>query len=208
MYVQLFAILGALSWTASIFGIRRSFRRMPSVDNDAPLAGNFPSVLAVIPARNEEGNLSDCLRALSASDYPRLRIHVVNDGSTDRTAEIARAASIRDARMQTTSITELPPGWLGKNYALWCGTAGATEDWFLFLYADVRVSPSCVSRAIAAAERSKADLFTMLARNETLGFWEIAVQGVIAHCLALLFDPVKINSPAHPRAAAAFGPFL
>jgi hypothetical protein len=41
-----------------------------------------------------------------------------------------------------------------------------------------------------------------------LSFWEIAVQPVIAHCFALLFDPVKVNSPEYPRVAGACGPFL
>jgi cellulose synthase/poly-beta-1,6-N-acetylglucosamine synthase-like glycosyltransferase len=208
MNVPLLAMLEALAWAATILGIRRNYRRMPDVDHQAPLKGDLPSVLAIVPARNEEGNLKECLAALSASDYPRLRIHVVNDGSTDRTAEIARAAAMLDARLTTTNIAELPPGWLGKNYALWSGTAGATDDWFLFLDADVRVSPPCISHAIAAAERSRADLFTMVTRVETLGFWEIAVQTVIAHLLALLFNPVKVNSPEYPRAVAAVGPFM
>jgi cellulose synthase/poly-beta-1,6-N-acetylglucosamine synthase-like glycosyltransferase len=208
MNVQLFSIVGALIWGTTILGIRRRYKMMPNVDGEPPLEGNLPSVLAVVPARNEEGNLSECLQALSASDYPRLRIHVVNDGSTDRTAEIALAAATGDARVKTTSITELPSGWLGKSYALWRGTAGATDDWFLFLDADVRVAPSCVARAVAAAVRSDADLFTMVTRTETVGFWEVAVQPVIAHLLSLLFDPVKVNSPAYPRAAAAHGPFM
>jgi cellulose synthase/poly-beta-1,6-N-acetylglucosamine synthase-like glycosyltransferase len=208
MIVHLLSMVGALSWAGSMLAIRRNHGKMLDVDHEPPLDGNLPSVLAVVPARNEEANLSDCLEALCASDYPRLRIHVVNDGSTDGTAEIARAAALRDARMATTSITELPRGWLGKNYALWCGTAGSIEDWFLFLDADVRVSPSCVARAVAAAERSRADLFTMVTRVETRGFWEIAVQPLIAHCFALLFDPVKVNSPAYPRVVGAFGPFI
>jgi cellulose synthase/poly-beta-1,6-N-acetylglucosamine synthase-like glycosyltransferase len=208
MNVPLFALVVAAAWATTMLGIRRNYKRMPDVDHEAPLEGDHPSVLAVVPARNEETNLALCLEALSASDYPRLRIHVVNDGSTDRTAEIARSAAARDPRMTTTSIAELPPGWLGKNYALWRGTAGRMEDWFLFLDADVRVSASCISRAIAAAERTRADLFTMVTRVETLGFWEIAVQTVIAHLLALLFDPVKVNSPAYPRAVGACGPFM
>ena len=208
MKLQLFAVAGALTWAATMLGIRRSHRNTPDVDHEPPMTGDPPSVLAVVPVRNEESNLGPCLDALSASDYPRLRIHVVDDGSTDRTAQIALAASLRDARIQVTTVAKPPAGWLGKNYALWRGTAGATDDWFLFLDADVRVAPSCLARATAAAERGRADLFTMASRIETLGFWEIAVQAVIAHCLTLFFDPVKINSPAYPRAAGAFGPFI
>jgi cellulose synthase/poly-beta-1,6-N-acetylglucosamine synthase-like glycosyltransferase len=208
MIVQLLSMVGALTWAGAMLAIRRNHKRTLDVDHEPPAEGNLPSVLAVVPARNEEANLSDCLKELCASDYPRLRIHVVNDGSTDRTAEIARAAALHDARIETTNIAQLPRGWLGKNYALWRGTAGATEDWFLFLDADVRVSPSCVARAVAAAERSSADLFTMVTRVETLGFWEVAVQPVIAHCFALFFDPVKVSSPAYPRVVGACGPFL
>jgi cellulose synthase/poly-beta-1,6-N-acetylglucosamine synthase-like glycosyltransferase len=207
MTVHLLSMVWVLLWLTAMVEIRRRYAMTPNVDNEPPIDGIPPSVLAVVPARNEESNLCDCLKALSASDYPRLRIQVVNDGSTDRTGEIADGAAALDPRIQTTSLTELPQGWLGKNHALWRATTGANEDWFLFLDADVRVTPSCISRAVAAAERSRADLFAMVTRVETLGFWEIAVQTVMAHSLALLFDPQKVNSPAHPRAVAACGPF-
>lgn len=206
--VQLFATLVGSLWALTMLGIRRNHAKTPDVDNEAPATGDPPTVMTVVPARNEERNLGACLQALSASDYPRLRIRVVDDGSTDRTAEIGHAATVRDDRIEMIRITHLPEDWLGKNYALWRGTAGATDDWFLFLDADVRITPSCLGRAVAAAERTRADLFTMMIRIETLGFWEIAVQSLIAHALMLLFDPVKINSSAHPRAVAAYGPFM
>jgi chlorobactene glucosyltransferase len=201
------ALIGSL-WAATLLGNRRNHRITPDVERERAIAGQPPSVLVLVPARNEERNLGACLQALAASDYPRLKILVVDDGSTDGTGEIVRAASLRDARITTMRIDDLPADWLGKNYALWRGTRGVTDDWLLFLDADVRVTPSCVTRAVAAAQRYKADLLTMVIRIETQGFWEIAVQSVIAHCLLLLFNPAMVNSPAYPRAVTAFGPFM
>jgi glycosyltransferase involved in cell wall biosynthesis len=208
MNVPLLAALVGGLWAATMLGNRRNYRITPDVEREPPIARQPPSVLVVVPARNEENNLGPCLGAIAASDYPRLKVRIVDDGSSDGTAEIAHAASIRDERVETMRIDALPAGWLGKTHALWRGTRGATEDWLLFLDADVRVDPSCIARAVAAAERRKADLLTMVIRLETLGFWEIAIQSVIAHSLLLLFDPAMINSPAYPRAVTAFGPFM
>ena len=194
-------------WVAAAWFARRHRRWMPSIDRDPPLSGSLPSILVVVPARNEENNVEACLDALIQSDYPRLRIRLMDDQSTDRTAEIARAVARRDSRVEVTTITDFPDGWLGKNNAMWQGVQGATEDWLLFVDADLRVSTSCISRAVAAAERARSDLLTVVARLVVVDFWEVAVLGVIAHCLALALNTQAINS-AETRHAAGFGPFM
>jgi hypothetical protein len=104
----------------------------------------------------------------------------------------------------------LPPGWLGKNHALDVGvsvSAGAGAEWILFVDADMRVSPTCLSRAVAAAEARRADLLTMLPRLEAHSFWELAAQTLAVHVILLSLDSHAVNDPASPR-AAAFGPFM
>ena len=80
---------------------------------DAPrLGAEPPSVLIVIPARNEEGNIEACVRSALAQDYPALQVRVVDDHSTDRTAAIVEALAAQDSRLELLHAPSLPARWL------------------------------------------------------------------------------------------------
>jgi chlorobactene glucosyltransferase len=204
------AIAAALLRCVGIWATRHNHRHSPGIDDQPGLEATvqpLPSVLVVVPARDEERNIAGCLDALCRSEYPRLRIRIVDDGSTARTADIASAIARRDPRVELVTAGPLPEGWLGKNHALWVGTRGADEDWLLFVDADLRVEPSCIARAVAAAHRMGADLLTLQPKTELLTFWEIAVQAVVIHFIAIMLNTSHVNSEASPL-AAAFGPFM
>ena len=104
----------------------------------------LPSVSIIIPARNEEGNLTSLLRSLKEQTVPPAEVIVVDDGSVDRTAEIAHffGATVVDPG-------ELPPGWLGKNHACAKGAEEAYGDIFIFLDADITLSPNGIEILLA-----------------------------------------------------------
>lgn len=166
-----------------------------------------PSVYALVPARNEEANIEGCVRSLLAQDYPNLAIRVIDDHSTDRTAELIMALGKQDPRLELLSAPPLPPGWLGKSHALWAGTAGLHADYLLFIDADVRLAPHAVTAAVAAAEQMQAGLVTAVPTMLASSFWERAVQPVIAEILFALIDPVKAND-RDSAVAVGYGPFL
>lgn len=197
-------------WVTAIWAIRYNYRHTPSIDWEPPLPSppaELPTVLVVVPVRNEERNIGPCLESLGRSDYPRLSVRVVDDGSTDRTGEIVDRAARRDPRIHVMSAGDLPHGWLGKNHALWSGTLGAQEDWLLFIDADMRLAPSCISRAVGAATRLDVDLLTAVPAFVVVTFWETVVQPIIAHSITLWLNAAKINRHDRGR-AAAIGPFL
>jgi 4,4'-diaponeurosporenoate glycosyltransferase len=110
----------------------------------ASVPGSLPSVSVIIPARNEEHNLPTLLRSL-ASQPARLReIIVVDDGSADRTAELA-------CQLGATVIASqpLPDGWRGKTWACHQGAQAATGDLLLFLDADTWFEPGGMARVIS-----------------------------------------------------------
>ncbi|MCM3781680.1 glycosyltransferase [Neobacillus mesonae] len=92
------------------------------------------SVSVIIPARNEEQNIGKLLKSLKAQKVPPDEIIVVDDDSTDRTAEIAR-----DRGAAVISPGKLPEGWAGKCHACWRGAAAAKGDLFIFIDADTYV---------------------------------------------------------------------
>lgn len=102
-------------------------------------------VSVIIPARNEEANLTVLLTSLSAQRIPPREVLVVDDGSTDGTADAAAAFGARVIR-----AGPLPPGWQGKAWACHQGARQATGGRLLFLDADVRLAPDALERLSAA----------------------------------------------------------
>lgn len=103
----------------------------------------------VIPARNEEDNLSRLLPSLRDSSFTPHEILVVDDHSSDRTAEVARGLGAT-----VISGSDLPEGWYGKPWACQQGADAATGDWLLFLDADLVAQPGGLRRLaeLAATE--------------------------------------------------------
>lgn len=75
----------ALLLGSAAYGFAKATRR----SSDAHLQEN-PFVSVVVPARNEEASIGACLDSILANDYPAFEVIVVNDASTDRTAEVVR----------------------------------------------------------------------------------------------------------------------
>lgn len=109
----------------------------------------LPRVSVVIPARNEERKIREALRSVLRLDYPNLEFIVLNDRSTDQTGAILAAMAAEDARLRVVNITELPAGWLGKNYALYQGAERASGELLLFTDADVVMDPSTLAKAVS-----------------------------------------------------------
>lgn len=98
----------------------------------------------IIPARNEEQNLPMLLRSLNAQSIRPREIIVVDDASTDRTAEVAR-----EHGGHVISSQPLPEGWRGKTWACHQGAQAATGDLLLFLDADTWFEPDGLRRVLA-----------------------------------------------------------
>src|SRR5258708_3800803 len=96
-----------------------------------PVSGQ-PAISVVVPARNEEACLGACLASLAVQTGVSFEIIVVDDGSTDRTREIAQ--SFPSVRVVDAQI--LPAGWSGKTNAMLSGARHARGKWLLFTDAD------------------------------------------------------------------------
>ncbi|HSA93982.1 MAG TPA: glycosyltransferase family 2 protein [Terriglobales bacterium] len=117
-----------------------------------------PRVTIIVPARNEEEHVETALGSLLELEYENYEVIAVNDRSTDATGVILdRLATASAGRLRTLHITALPPGWLGKNHAMWKAAAMATGDWLLFTDADVVFRPDALRRAMAYSLAEKAD---------------------------------------------------
>jgi glycosyltransferase involved in cell wall biosynthesis len=155
-------------------------------------------VSIIVPARNEEASLGTCLESLTGQAGIASEIIVVDDGSTDRTAEIACSFQA----VKVISAGPLPEGWSGKNNAMSAGAKIARGKWLLFTDADTQHKPGSLSRALAEAERREAALLSYSPEQEVCTLWERAVMPVIFAELAIAYPPQKVSDPASPVAAA------
>lgn len=178
-----------------------------------PPAGDdgLPPVCAIIPARNEEAFVGAAVRSLCEQDYPRLKVIVANDHSTDRTAEILDdlAAEFSPARLAVIEPPEPPAGWMGKCNAVWTAVQQAPADTELYLFCDADVihRRDTLRRAVRTLEEEGADLLGLLPRLDCIGFWENATMPALVHLGVVHLDPTRFNDPQHDEAVAlgAFG---
>jgi 4,4'-diaponeurosporenoate glycosyltransferase len=126
-------------WAAGFFLLRRL---RPAVPASEPARATGVSV--IIPARNEESNLPRLLRSLAAQSAPPREVLVVDDGSTDRTADVAR-----ELGATVIASPPLPNGWRGKTWACHQGAQAATSELLLFLDADTWFEPDGLSRILS-----------------------------------------------------------
>jgi len=157
-----------------------------------------PTVSVIVPARNEEACLGVCLQSLATQEGVNFEIIVVDDGSTDRTREIAQSFPA----VRIVDGSPPPSSWTGKNNALYAGQAVARGEWLLFTDADTVHKPGSLARAVEEARQRGAALLSYSPEQEVHGFWENAVMPVIFAELAATYRPALVSDPRSPAAAA------
>lgn len=142
------AVVNALVW--------RRIRPAPATDEK-----EAPRVSVLIPARNEEIHLPDCLASVLAAPPSEVaEVLVYDDGSTDGTAAVVTEHAARDPRVRLLPGVPLPDGWCGKPHALVRLAEQATGEGLLFLDADTRLAPGGVAAIARSAAQLDADLLS------------------------------------------------
>jgi glycosyltransferase involved in cell wall biosynthesis len=151
----------ALAWLLRVLEWRLRLHRVPDLTNAAHAgpSGALPSLTVIVPARNEEANVTATLQSLLASDGVNLQVIAVNDRSTDGTGKALDAFA---GRATILHVENLPRGWLGKTHAMALAAERATGDWLLFTDADVLFHPDALRRALQFAVTSGADHMVLL----------------------------------------------
>lgn len=172
-----------------------------------PVPAPMPNVVtAIVPARNEESVIVGCIESLARQ--PEIaQILVVNDQSSDTTAEVVRKCLREIARLRLLETSNLPDGWVGKNHALWVGVQQATSPWLLFTDADAQHSGNSVGRALQIAHERQAALVSFSPEQISRNWYEKALIPFIYLRLAKKFSYERVNDPSSP-VAAANGQFL
>jgi glycosyltransferase involved in cell wall biosynthesis len=186
-------------------------------DNNTPnaasasVAGAVPvgveaAVSAIVPARNEEAVIATCVESLLAQPEVR-EVVVVNDQSTDKTAQIVRDIAARNPKVRLLETDGPPGGWVGKNYAVSVGAREAKGEWLLFTDADAEHLADSTGQALAKAAETGAALVSFSPEQITERWYERALIPFVYCRLAKLYSYDAVNDAKNP-AAAANGQYL
>lgn len=185
-------------WLHSQYHLDVAARPGPLMETELPL------ISVIVPARNEARNIGRCVRLLLGQSYPNMELIVVDDRSTDETPHILAEiqAEQTDAKLRIVQGVDLTPGWAGKPHALHQGISAAQGQWLCFVDADTFALPDLLSAAYRTAREQRADLFTILTRQELLTFWERVILPLVFTALSVGFSPRRVNDPKYPEAVA------
>lgn len=189
---------------------RLSLRRRKRMELHSPeqVAGQ-PKVSVLIPARNEELNIADCLASVLAQRVTGdLEVIVLDDGSTDRTADIVREFASRDIRVKLLHGSGLPAGWTGKSYACHQLSEQATGSQWLFLDADARLLAGGLPKLLSALDAAGGGLVTGFPHQQTVTWLERLIVPLMAFTVSCHL-PIRMSMrSSDPKLTAAHGACL
>jgi hopene-associated glycosyltransferase HpnB len=198
-------------WLYLIFG-RGGFWR-EGVLPPAPVPARWPSVAAVVPARNEAAFIGEALRSLLSQDYPgAFSVVLVDDHSSDGTADRAREAAQAlggSERLHVVQARTLPPGWTGKLWALNEGLAEIerrVEKPELILLTDADIAHHATNlRELAARVEAGVDLASLMVKLRVETLAERFMIPAFVFFFEMLYPFSWIRDPAKRTAGAAGG---
>ena len=191
---------------------RNGFWQLRERDDEAalPQPARWPSVVAVVPARNEADVIQKSIGSLLAQDYPGdFRVILVDDQSEDGTASLLQALHFEKLTILTGAPR--PQGWTGKLWAMHQGVAKADEfapDFLLFTDADIAHAPDNLSRLVARTEDGNKVLVSLMARLSCANWSEYFLIPAFVFFFDMLFPFGAVNDPKNSHAAAAGGCML
>ncbi|MDX2100276.1 MAG: glycosyltransferase [Leptolyngbyaceae cyanobacterium bins.59] len=186
-------------------------------DRQGSSLARWPSVCAVVPARNEAELLPITLNSLLQQDYPgSFTVILVDDQSTDGTAAVARTVAqklSKSDRLQVICSEDLPAGWTGKLWAMDQGTRWACQvspapDYILLTDADIEHGPQTLPNLVLKAEQEQLDLTSLMVFLRCKSFWEKLLIPAFVFFFEKLYPFPWVNDPRRSTAAAAGGCIL
>ncbi len=182
----------------------RGARRLPPVAPQAAYPDRLGQVSVVVPTLNEVERIDPCLAGLSRQGYALREALIVDSNSQDGTRDRVKAAQSRDPRLRLVTDDPLPPGWVGRPWALHTGFLHSSpqSEWILGLDADTQPQPGLLAGILAAAEDYGYDLLSLSPQFilKTPGEWWL--QPALLMTLLYRFEASGREAPLPERVMA------
>lgn len=163
------------------------------------------TVSILVPARNEESNLSACLDAALSQGENIREILIYDDHSTDATPKIVSAYASRDFRIRLLEPIPLDAGWCGKNFACFQLAKAATSDFLLFIDADARLGTNAAQAMLGELNRRNLTMLSCWPGLDAKSFWEVTLMPMLNFVVLTLFPAPLSLRFSYPSLALAHG---
>lgn len=203
--------LALLIWLGLIFCHGRFWQEGPALP-PVPEGMALPAADIVVPARDEAETIAQAIGSLTRQEVPGaapVRVFIVDDQSTDGTADIARMAAEGAAHPLTViEGAAKPDGWSGKLWAVSQGVAASTADYVLLTDADIVHEPDHLARLLAKAEGEGLDLVSEMVLLHCESRAERWLVPAFVYFFQLLYPFEQVANPRRRMAGAAGGTVL
>jgi chlorobactene glucosyltransferase len=206
---MLYQVIIAAGLVVFMMNLIMNLRSLKIPRKNARVPNPPPLISVMVPARDEEENIANCLQSLVNQDYPNYEILVLDDNSVDNTSEIVREMAASDERIKLFQGKPLPEGWAGKPHACQQLAERANGEWFLFVDADTTHAPHMLRSVLSVAIKLKTSLLSGFPRQ--LGnSWPQKVAIPVLYFVIMSWVPLwwLHRSRRHPRPSVAIGQFL
>lgn len=202
-----FLIGVSATWIILIRSMLLSFKKTPLIDQFEGNVKENPLVSVILPARNEENFIKQCIESLLNQDYSNYEIIAIDDSSDDNTGKIIEEYAENDRRIIPVKARPKPVGWMGKNWACMEGYQKAKGDLLLFTDSDTIHSPKVLRLAIDHMLSLNIDALTAIPKMICLDFWTKVTLPVISVFLHTRFSALRVNNPKK-KTGYFFGSFF
>ncbi|MEB3310359.1 MAG: glycosyltransferase [Snowella sp.] len=217
LILTIIASISLIIWLFLLLFWGQFWRADQRLDNLPKTLSDYPTVCAVIPARNEADVLPISLKSLLMQDYAgQFSIILIDDQSTDQTGEVAQAIAANLGLSEKLTVIPgqpLPPGWSGKLWAMEQGVQTVDKqninpDYFLFTDADIKHHQSNLKELVSKAEQEQLALTSLMVLLRCESVWEQFLIPAFVFFFQKLYPFPWVNNPNRKMAAAAGGCIL
>ncbi len=178
--------------------------RRPPIEPCTATPDQLGTVSAIVPTLNEAKRIRPCLEGLSSQSYEVREIIVVDSRSSDGTLDLVKAAAEKDPRFRPITDEPLPPGWVGRPWALHTGFLHSSDnsEWILGIDADTQPRPGLVAALVKTAQAEGYDLVSLSPQFILKYRGEWWLQPALLMTLLYRFDSAGVNSDTPERVMA------
>lgn len=185
----------------NLYILRR--KNYPAISNN-----DLPFVSVLIPARNEEHNISQIVNSLLQQDYPSYEVIVLNDNSEDNTGKILSEIKLIHPELKIINGKPLEKGWTGKCYACKQLFETSKGEYILFTDADTVHNKNSLRDSVTIAVNRKADMLTLFPKMIMVSFAEKLIMPMLWFTVMLLLPFYFVDKKGYIKFCIGIGPFM